>query len=67
MLRRLLALAMFVCVGAFALALARAEPHGPTVLVVPALMMWDVIGFLFWVGSQACADRPRGRGPSVHS
>jgi hypothetical protein len=67
MLRRLLALAIFVCVMAFALALARMEPHGLTVLVVPALMMWDVVGFVFWVGCQACAERPRGRSPSVRS
>jgi hypothetical protein len=63
--RRLLATAIFAGVLAFALAWARMEPKGLTVLLAPALMMWDVVGFLFWVGCQSCAERSRGRGSSV--
>jgi len=65
--RRLLAIAIFACVLASAMAWARTNPHGLTVLVAPALLVWDVIGFLLWVGREACAERPKDGAPAVRA
>ena len=61
--RRLLAIAVFACILAFALILARMEPNGLTVLVAPALIVWDVVGFLLWFGHEARLERAKHGGP----
>ncbi len=63
--RRLLAIAIFASVMALALAWARMEPSGLTVLIAPALIVWDVVGFLFWLGHEVDLEQAKRGGPSV--
>jgi len=63
--RRLLAIATFASVMAFALAWAKMEPNGLTVLIAPALIVWDVVGFLFWLGHEVGLERAKHGDPSV--